>query len=369
MQILLMAIVIGFFAFQAGINKPTLDPGQPTDQPPDPNRKFGGAPGDGSMPLGAIGQYLAGKVKLEHAALPWDPIPVSVTCDGKVRYTTHTDRAGTFIIGSASAGSTAAGKEEAKQFAAQLVGCNLAATLAGFSSISLSITKSNLQSNPYVGTIVLKPGDVAGNEAASATTGAAPSSAMKLFEKARNEWIGNKRENAERDLEKSVEVYPQFAEAWYQLGKLQESTNPAAASISFSKALAADPKFALPYEHLALRAAQEKQWQQAVDITARALESIPQGTPELWFYNALGKYQSGKTEAAQASAERALAMDSLHVEPNTEQLLALTLKAKGDLSGALAHLQNCVTYLPPGPALDLIKQQIAELQKSASSSK
>ena len=341
---------------------PLPDGGQPTDKPPDPNQKFGGLGDNGGRP-GAVGQYLIGKVKLEHAALPWDPIPVSVKCDGKVRYTTHADRAGTFLIGSPNGAATPSSKEEAKQFTAQLVGCSVTASWPGFESSSLAVAKRNLQDTPNVGTIVLNPGE-AGNGFASATTASAPSSAMKLFEKARNEWIENKRDNAEKDLEKAVEVYPQFAEAWYQLGKIQEGAKSETASTSFSKALAADPKFALPYEHMALRAAQEKHWQDAVNITAKGLESLPQGTIEIWFYNALGEYQTGKLDVAQASAEKSLAMDPLHVEANTEQLLAIILRAKGDTAGALGHLESCQTYFPPGAALELIKEQIAEMKKA-----
>jgi hypothetical protein len=31
----------------------------------------------------------------------------------------------------------------------------------------------------------------------------------------------------------------------------------------------------------------------------------------------------------------------------------------------LAHLKNSLTYLPPGPNADLVKQQVAQLEKAA----
>jgi hypothetical protein len=55
-------------------------------------------------------------------------------------------------------------------------------------------------------------------------------------------------------------------------------------------------------------------------------------------------------------------MDPLHFEPNTEQLLAVILAQKPDLPAAIEHLRNCVTYFPPGPKLDLVKQQLAQLE-------
>jgi len=40
----------------------------------------------------------------------------------------------------------------------------------------------------------------------------------------------------------------------------------------------------------------------------------------------------------------------------------MALAEKHDFAGALQHLRNCLTYLPPGPNLDLVKQQIAEME-------
>jgi hypothetical protein len=45
------------------------------------------------------------------------------------------------------------------------------------------------------------------------------------------------------------------------------------------------------------------------------------------------------------------------------------LAGKGDLNGALAHLRNCLTYLPSGPNTDLLKQQIAQLERKVTASK
>ena len=36
----------------------------------------------------------------------------------------------------------------------------------------------------------------------------------------------------------------------------------------------------------------------------------------------------------------------------------MVLASKQDYTGALAHLKNCLTYFPPGPSQDLVKEQI-----------
>jgi regulator of sirC expression with transglutaminase-like and TPR domain len=76
-----------------------------------------------------------------------------------------------------------------------------------------------------------------------------------------------------------------------------------------------------------------------------------------------------RKDVAEASATKALAMDPLHTQPNTEQLLAVILADKQDYAGALAHLKNCLTYLPSGQNADTVKQQVAQLEKIVPDSK
>jgi tetratricopeptide (TPR) repeat protein len=203
----------------------------------------------------------------------------------------------------------------------------------------------------------------------SGTSQSAPKDAVKNFEKARAEWLDQKPDRAQHDLEKAVQIYPQYAEAWYQLGKLQEKSNPREARNSFSKAVAADPKFVLPYEHLATMAAVEGKWQELLDYTTHLLELDPRGTPRVWYYKALANTNLKNNKVAEASARKGLAMDPLHTEPNTEQLLAVILVADHDYAGALEHLRECLTYYPPGPNADLVKQQISQLEHAMGASK
>jgi hypothetical protein len=50
-------------------------------------------------------------------------------------------------------------------------------------------------------------------------------------------------------------------------------------------------------------------------------------------------------------------------------LLAVILAGKGDFAGALAHLRSSLTYVPPGPNADLLKQQIAQLERRLAAKK
>ncbi|HZC66706.1 MAG TPA: hypothetical protein VE545_09050 [Candidatus Dormibacteraeota bacterium] len=309
------------------------------------------------------GDYFTGKVALASGALPWDPIVVTMVCNGTNRLTTATDAKGAFVLATPSSGGAAATQDAKSKFGSETIGCTVKAQLAGFESSTLTITNRNIQDTPDIGTISLKREAGAEGAGLSSTTAAAPKDAVKAFEKARSEWLDKKPDRAQKELEKAVQLYPQFAEAWYQLGKLQQDAKSTEAYNSFSKAAAADPKFSLPYEHMAQLAAQSQKWDDLTSATAHALELNPQGSAYLWYYDALGNYKLGKADRAQSSAEKALAEDPQHQILVTEQLLAVILAGKGDSAGALAHLKNSLTYLPPGPNADLVKQQVAQLEK------
>ena len=314
------------------------------------------------------GDYLRGTVSVEGGGLPWDPIAVNVTCDDKPTYDTRTDVKGVFLITFTTA--TGPAKPDAKRSkAAQYIGCQVQARLSGFQSSTITVPNRDLTDNPDIGVITLRQEEGAQGGAMSGTSQSAPKDAVKNYEKARAEWLDQKPDRAQHDLEKAVQIYPQYAEAWYQLGKLQENSNPKEAHNSFSKAAAADPKFILPYEHLATMAALEGKWQELLDCTNHLLELEPRGTPRIWYYNALANANLKNDKAAEASARKGLAMDPLHTEPNTEQLLAVVLVAGRNYAEALEHLRECLTYFPPGPNADLVKQQISQLEHAMGASK
>jgi len=319
---------------------------------------------------GRSGNQYGGRVINPNGLLPWEPIRVVVSCNGSQRYSTYTDSKGNFLIApsnpTASLGADVPGKPSS---ASALVGCDIRAVFPGYNSSTLLIADRSMLDNPDLGTIKLIPEAGSQDAALSATGSSVPKDARKEFEKARSEWIDKKPDRAEKDLEKAVHEDPQFAEAWYQLGKIQQASDPQGAWNSFTKAVAADPKFSLPYSHLAAMAAQQSKWQEVLDNTAKQLQLDPEGSPEIWYFNALGNFKLDKKDVAEASARKAVAMDPLHTQPNSEQLLAVILADKHDFAGALEHLRNCVKYLPPGPNTSLVEQQIAQLEKMVPASK
>jgi tetratricopeptide (TPR) repeat protein len=306
-----------------------------------------------------------GRVVMAGGKLPWDPIPVSVICDGKTRFNTVTDRKGEFNIQASYRESEAvATKRDPKHVSpAEFVGCKVRAILDGFESTTVTIANGSITDSPDLGTITLRPSEAAKGSVLSTTTVSAPAEAQKEFDKAFSDEIEKHLDSARKHLQKAVGLDPQFAEAWYQLGKLEETDKPQDAMSAYQKAVAADPNYTPPYERIAALAANQKKWQDVVDATDHALQLNPAGTPQIWYFNAVGNLNIGHTDVAETSAETSLGMDPSHVAPNTEQLLAVIEAGRGQYKDALDHLRHCLTYTPPGPNADLMKQQVAQLEK------
>jgi hypothetical protein len=307
-----------------------------------------------------------GKVAMAAGQLPWDPISVVLACDGTPRYNTVADpKGGFYIVPPARSSEIISQKKDPNHVApSELVGCSVSAVVEGFKSTRVTIANRTIEDDPSIGTIMLTRDERAAGSSVSWTTESAPPDALKEFEKAHNEDLEKHFDSARHHLQKAVSIDPKFAEAWYHLGQVEQLENSAQEALSaYEKAAAADPSYIPPYEPIAELSALQKNWQAVVDATNQALKLDPAGTPQIWYFNAVGNLNLGNRKQAETSAETSLSMDPSHRAPNTEQLLAVILAGRGEYSGALEHLRHCLTYMPPGPNLDVVRQQIAQLEK------
>jgi tetratricopeptide (TPR) repeat protein len=317
---------------------------------------------------GRAGGALIGNVNVEGDPLLWEPVLVSIICQGNVVNTTRTDPSGRFAFTSVP-GKVVAPADVEREMKTHYEGCKVQASLSGFSSDALTITERNLRDDPQLGTIWMHLDGRAPGTAVSFTSGDVPKKARKSFMDAHDAMLQHNPDQAQKDLEKAVRTFPGFAEAWYQLGKLQLGSNPQDAQQSFAKAVAADPKFILPYEELAQFDTEQQKWSDALANTSHSIELNPSGSARIWYLDALANYQLSKLSPAKSSALKSLAMDPRHQIPNTEQLLAVILARQGDYAEALQHLHNCLTYIKAGPNVELLNQQIAQLEHAVAQSK
>jgi tetratricopeptide (TPR) repeat protein len=324
--------------------------------------------------------FLSGKVVLEDGAAITDLIVIQSVCQGNVRNEAYTDSKGNFSLSLGDrTRSTVASAEEADASFGSMNGgprqrgtrdlrnCALQASLAGFRSDQIEMRSKVLDlGDTDVGTIFLhRLGQVEGFTI-SATTAAAPPAARKEFEKGKDEERKTKWEAAAKRFSKAVEIYPKYAVAWCELGRVQlQQNDEAGARTSFGHALEADSRFITPHGELAKLALKSKNWKDLAQETETLVSLDPVDYPQYWFYNAAANYYLDDLVKAEASARRCLTLDERHQMPRAEYVMGMILVKKKDYAGAAAHIKNYVRLLPDAPDAEVARKQISELMANA----
>lgn len=361
-----------------GTNRPTI-PNYPT-QDPTQRRQTEQFP-EMQRPM-----FLSGKVVLDDGTPPPDFVTIERVCNGVVRPEGQTDGKGRFSFelgrnnavfmdastsspdfpGMGGSSSRTSGMPNNMGMRERdLMGCELRASLPGFRSDVINLTGRKFMDNPDVGTIVLhRLGNVEGLTI-SATSLAAPKEAKKAFDKGREAAKKNKLADAQKNLEKAVELYPKYAVAWYELGMVRDQQKDAeGARKAYAEALAADSKFISPYEGIAQMAVRDNNWQEVADVTDRMIRMNPVDFPRAYFYNAVAKLNLKKLDEAEKSATRLLEMDPQHRIAKGEHVMGVILAQKSDYEGAAKHIRNFIQFAAPGTDLELAKKQLDQLEKA-----
>jgi tetratricopeptide (TPR) repeat protein len=371
-----------------------------------PNPAGGGGIGSGMghLPPNSIAQptgpstgslngniYLIGAVMLDDGTPPPDPVTIERICNGAPRAQAYTDQKGRFsfqigqtagVLQDASedgsglpganrsatglGGATGTGTSQTSPSAMQLGDCDLRAVLAGFRSDTVSLSGRRLMDDPNVGTIVLhRLGNVEGT-AVSMTSLQAPKEARRAYDKAIQDLRKNKLPEAAKELQKAVDIYPKYAAAWNELGRIQaQNDSVAEARKSFENALAADGKFVSPYLNLAELDAKAQNWTELANTTATLLKLDAVDYPQAYFYNATAHLNLGQIEEAEKSARAGEKLDTEHRYPKLERVLARVLARKKDYAGAADHLRSYLLLAPDAEDAARVKKELAELRRLA----
>src|ERR1043165_9183909 len=119
----------------------------------------------------------------------------------------------------------------------------------------------------------------------SLTSMSAPSEARKAFEKGRKAGGEKKFDEAVKELNKAVEIYPQYAIAWSLMGEIHRLQNQFdLARKEYRQALAADVKFVSPYFGLAGMSIVENKWEDAAQLTEQLIALNPFAYPMAYFF-------------------------------------------------------------------------------------
>ncbi|PYX97345.1 MAG: hypothetical protein DMG71_03400 [Acidobacteria bacterium] len=324
--------------------------------------------------------FLSGKVRADDGTPLTDAPTIQSLCKGRIRTEAYTDSKGNFsfevsrlkerelggVVGDAIDSSSSLDSRASQgSIINEWKDCELQALLPGFTSQVVELA-SRMQDfgNIDVGTIVLHRLQQVEGFTISATSAGAPSKAKKDYEKGREFQKQQKWDAALEKFGKAVELYPQYAVAWVEMGRVQEQKkDPSSARQSFHRAVSADPKFITPYQELAQLAFHDQQWQELLETTTEILRLNPVNFPQHWFLNATANYYLQHYDAAEQSAIKGIQVDREHRVPQLEQVLGVVLAKKHDYHGALDHIRKYLALAPNAADAEVAQKQAQELER------
>jgi tetratricopeptide (TPR) repeat protein len=275
---------------------------------------------------------------------------------------TNTMELGTGGLGGFNGG----GPNSASSSESQYASCEIRASLAGFRSDSLPLFNIRPLNRNDVGVIVLHNYANVQGLTTSATSALAPKDARKSFERGKKALESNKPDEAQKELLNAVGLFPRFAEAWYDLGRVYERRDhKEEARDAYGKAIAADANFVPPYERLYLMAFGENKWQEVVETSDRVLRLNPYDFPGAYYVNAVANFQLKNFDAAEKSARQATRLVGKQAEPRSHYVLGLALAQKGDFSASSQSLNTYMKVAPPGTNLDQVQKILSDVDRLA----
>lgn len=346
--------------------------------------------------------YLSGKVAMEDGTPPPDTVMMQLVCRSTPHSIGRTDSKGSFSIdlnnrtamltmadasetgatsyggagpiGAPTNGTSASiaslnGSPSPQGFMGRdLMGCDLQAALAGFRSDIVHLGARRSLDDPNVGVLILHRLNNVEGTTISATSALAPKDAKKALQKGQNALKKGKWEEAQKEFQKAVDIYPKYATAWWELGRVQEHQKDLdGARKSYAMSAEADSKFVNPYLEIAAIAAQQHNWQEVSDQTHKVLQLNPLDFPQAYYLNSLSNYYLKHLDLAEKSAREGLTHDAEHHFPKMNEVLGVLLAQRQDYAGAAAQLRQYLHYVPNGPDAELAKKQLAVYEKEAAS--
>jgi tetratricopeptide (TPR) repeat protein len=200
----------------------------------------------------------------------------------------------------------------------------------------------------------------------SVTSLAAPDKAKKAFEKGEEEVRKGKFEAAASYLRKAVDMYPRYAIAWLELGRVRSrQSSYADAQQCFRQAVAQDSKLLDGYVELAHVDAQQQDWRDLAHVTDHLVEVAPAASPEYWFLNSAAYYNLDNLQHAETSITTGLRLDARHQVAQMEYLYGLILGSKKQYKQAAEHVSTYLRLAPNAPDREAAQNLLAAYQYRA----
>jgi tetratricopeptide (TPR) repeat protein len=332
--------------------------------------------------------FVSGKVVIDDGTEMTEPAVIQTICRSQRHNEAYSDSHGNFSFrfgdpteraaaSISDASSSSPNNRTGMGSSRDLRDCQIQAELPGFSSQPVEVgSHIDMMNSVDVGRLTLHRLAHVDGTSISVTSYQAPPAAKKAFEKGIEQGRKGKWEEAQKSLEKAVQIYPRYAVAWYQLGQLQmRNLSPKqlgdedaqAAKHSFEQAVAADPKYVYPYDGLAQLAMRASDWPNVVDLTNKLIALNPVNFPEAYYGNGVANYYLKNFDQAEKSALQGVRVDTAHQIPKLQYLLGMTFLQKQDYQAASEHMQLYLSLAKQPEEIELAKQGLAQIEKVSAS--
>jgi len=310
---------------------------------------------------------ITGKVALEDGLPPPSTVVIERLCDG-IHAEGFTDSKGSFSVelGRDTVQDPLAVRTSMELSPAEpdrpFLNCQIRANLPGYRSDLVNMASARPIGHPFLGTIVLHFVAKVEGHIVSPVSDDAPKEARRAFERAQDDIRKNEPERAVKDYQKAVQLYPDYASAWHELGRLQAARRQFDdAEQSFRAAMKADAKFLSPLLPLEALASQKQDWPRLAQVTERLIQLDAYDYPEAFYFNAVSNYSLKKMDAAEKSAREAIRLDQAHRYPDVYRLMASILVAQNKMTEAREQLASFLKLFPNDPDAATVRQQLEQL--------
>jgi tetratricopeptide (TPR) repeat protein len=351
---------------------------------------------DSAISVTAVGSpslTVSGRILLEDGTPPAVGTVVERNCNGSSHAEGYTDAKGYFIVtlgqnrdmiidaGDSSSDSamgrpfpqltnagegefgTGTGSSRGQLLDNRYSNCDIRARLGGYRSQSASLVDYGARDNVNIGVILLHRIGPAESDTVDASSLAAPKNARKAYTTGMEFIRKQRQEDARKSFANAVRLYPGYAAAWLELGKMQARAHLADARNSFEAARKAEPRMVAPYLELSLLALHAKNWAELADDTDRVIKLDSFDYPQAFFLNAVANYNLGNMGQAEENARAAKRLDTRHRYSEAAHLLAVILMDRHEYAAAAAEFRDYLVMAPNAVAAEQIRKQLDDLER------
>ncbi len=342
-------------------------------------------PASGQIPVTRTTEravYFSGDVQLEDGSKPPEPVLIRRVCQGSTQGETWTDLKGRFSFkvqaggndtSSPDAGAATQDKDLGRPIGnstyysnpvtSSLKDCEVQALLTGFWAERITISFKNTLDDTRIGTIILHAMSKGQALTVSATSLAAPSKARNSYDKGLVAMREQHWDAATDEFTKAVKLYPQFAAAWFELGRLRQAHNDVAGAVeAFQEALKGDSKYVRPYEGLTAIAERQQKWAELEKYSHDWIQLAPDDFPVAYLYNAFANANLNKAEQAEQAARQGLKVDKERKIARLSYVLGLLLMRKHEYGEGAKCLRTYLELAPGAKDADAVRAELKRIE-------